>query len=52
MPTGQAGGRQVFLGNGKGSAQIDASTVSSGAYQYSLYVDGKLIETKQMELLK
>ncbi|MEP6514233.1 MAG: tail fiber domain-containing protein [Parafilimonas sp.] len=39
-------------GSGKGSLQIDASTLSNGAYQYSLYVDGKLIDTKQMILAK
>ncbi len=39
-------------GNGKGSVQVDASTLSSGAYNYSLYVDGKLIDTKQMVLAK
>jgi len=35
-------------GGGKGSVKIDASTLSAGAYRYSLYVDGKLIDTKQM----
>jgi hypothetical protein len=39
-------------GSGKGSLKIDTSTLSSGAYQYSLYVDGRLVDTKQMELLK
>ena len=39
-------------GSGKGSVRVDASTLSSGAYQYSLYVDGKLIDTKQMVLTK
>ena len=39
-------------GSGKGSVNVDASTLSAGAYQYSLYVDGKLIDTKQMVLLK
>ncbi len=38
--------------NGKGSVTIDASTLSSGAYQYSLIVDGRLIDTKQMVLAK
>lgn len=37
---------------GKGSLQLDASTLSSGANQYSLYVDRKLIDTKQMVLAK
>ena len=35
-------------GSGKGTLKVDASILASGAYQYSLYVDGKLIETKQM----
>ena len=39
-------------GAGKGSLNVDASTLSSGAYQYTLYVDGKLISTKQMVLTK
>jgi hypothetical protein len=37
---------------GKGSVQVDASTLASGAYQYSLYVDGKKVDTKQMVLAK
>jgi hypothetical protein len=36
-------------GSGRGSLNIDASSISSGAYQYSLYLDGKLVATKQME---
>ncbi len=39
-------------GNEKGNVKIDASTLSSGAYQYSFYVDGKMIDTKQMIVLK
>jgi hypothetical protein len=39
-------------GSGKGSLHVDALTLSSGTYQYSFYVDGRLIETKQMVLLK
>ena len=39
-------------GSGKGSLEIEASTLSSGAYQYSLYVDGNLIAAKQMILAK
>ncbi len=39
-------------GNGKGSVKIDASTMSPGTYQYSLYVNGNLIDTKQMILAK
>ncbi len=33
---------------GKGSVKVDASTLASGAYQYSLYVNGTLIDTKPM----
>jgi len=45
--------KQVNIsGSGNGNLNVDASTLSSGAYQYSLYVDGKLVDTKQMEHLK
>jgi hypothetical protein len=47
FPTGGS-----WTGAGKGSLNIDASTLASGAYQYSLYADGKLIDTKQMILSK
>ncbi len=33
---------------GRGSVQVDAASLSAGAYNYALYVDGKLIDTKQM----
>lgn len=39
-------------GSGRGSLNVDASTLSSGAYQYSLVIDGRLIATKQMVLAK
>ena len=39
-------------GIGKGSLYADASALASGVYQYSLYVDGKLVDTKQMVLQK
>jgi flagellar hook assembly protein FlgD len=39
-------------GTGKGSVQVDASTLASGAYQYSLLINGKLIGTKQMVLAR
>lgn len=39
-------------GSGKGTIQLDAATLSSGAYQYSLYVNSKLIDTKQMVRIK
>jgi len=39
-------------GFGKGSVSVDTSALSSGTYQYSLYVNGKLIDAKQMVLVK
>jgi trimeric autotransporter adhesin len=39
-------------GAGKGKLNIDASTLAAGAYNYSLIVDGRLIDTKQMVLTK
>ncbi len=39
-------------GNGKGMVNIDAATLSAGAYSYTLVVDGHLIETKNMLLVK
>ena len=36
----------------KGSFNLDTSTLAAGAYQYSLYVNGKLIDTKQMERIR
>ena len=39
-------------GSGKGALSVEASILSSGAYNYSLYVNGNLVSTKQMERLK
>ncbi len=44
--------KTITLTNNKGSVNINATTFSSGAYQYSLYIDGRLIATKQMILSK
>ena len=45
--------KQVNIsGSGKGVVNIDASILSSGTYNYSLIVDGKLISSKQMVLAK
>jgi hypothetical protein len=38
--------------SGKGSLNVDASMLSAGAYNYSLYVDGRLIGSKQMIAVK
>jgi len=42
----------TISGSGKGNVTVDASTLSSGAYQYSLIIDGRLTDTKQMILAK
>ena len=39
-------------GMGKGTVNIDASTLSSGIYNYSLIVGGRSIATKQMVVTK
>lgn len=39
-------------GSGKGAVNVDAATLSAGAYNYALYADGKLISSKQMVLTK
>jgi hypothetical protein len=39
-------------GSGKGTVNVDAATLTSGAYNYSLYENGKLISSKQMVLTK
>jgi trimeric autotransporter adhesin len=44
--------RMTLTGKGKGTINIDASAFSSGTYNYSLIVDGKLIGSKQMILAK
>jgi trimeric autotransporter adhesin len=44
--------KTITLSNNKGSVHIDAATLSSGDYQYALYVDGRLIDTKQMIVAK
>ena len=45
--------KQVNISSsGKGTINVDASTLSSGTYHYSLVVDGKLLSSKQMVLAK
>lgn len=41
-----------ITGSGKGTINIDAAALSAGTYYYSLIVDGRKIDTKQMEHLK
>jgi hypothetical protein len=35
-------------GGSKGSIKVDASTLTGGAYQYSLFINNSLIDTKQL----
>jgi hypothetical protein len=42
----------ISISGVKGSVTVDASTLLSGTYQYTLYVDGKAIDSKQMLLNK
>jgi hypothetical protein len=44
--------KQFDLSNNNGSVNMNASTLLNGTYQYSLYVDGKLIVSKQMIVSK
>lgn len=37
---------------GKGSVTIAAGTLASGLYHYALYVDGKMIDSKKMEIMR
>ena len=40
--------KQYSLSNGSGNIQLDASTLASGAYNYTLYVNGKIVDSKKM----
>ena len=45
--------KQISLSNAQqGSINIKTGTLASGSYNYSLYVDGKLVDTKRMILSK
>ena len=41
-----------ITGSGKGNIKIDASTLAAGTYQYTLIVDGKILNSKQMVIIK
>lgn len=49
-------GRQMQVinlkGNGSGKITVDASQLTTGSFQYTLYADGKMIESKQMMCTK
>jgi len=40
------------INKGSGVVNIDASSLNSGSYNYTLIVDGKTIETKKMIVTK
>lgn len=44
--------KSVVLETGQGQLILKAGELGAGNYSYSLYVDGKLIYTRQMELLR
>src|SRR5450432_3082396 len=45
--------KSMVIGSaGRGNMNLDASGLSSGVYNYTLYVDEKMISTKQMVLTK
>jgi hypothetical protein len=44
--------KEINVSAKKDSVQLDASTLASGAYQYSLHIDRKLIDRKQMDVGK
>lgn len=37
---------------GKGAVSIAAGTLASGLYHYALYVEGKMVENKKMEIIR
>jgi trimeric autotransporter adhesin len=39
-------------GQGRGTVNLDATTLPSGTYHYSLYINGKVVDTKKMVLIK
>ena len=42
----------MFSTKGEEQTTVSANTLFSGSYFYSVIIDGKKIDTKQMELLK
>ena len=44
--------KEVKLADTKGEVTINAGELNSGSYSYSLIVDGRIIDTKQMILTK
>jgi hypothetical protein len=50
--SGQLLKTQTILQSGKGQLIVNANELSAGTYQYSLIIDGKVLESKQMILTK
>jgi hypothetical protein len=44
--------KQITLNTGVGVVNIDATALNSGAYSYTLLVDGRLVTSKKMILTK
>ena len=45
--------KQIALNNkGKGILNVDTKGLASGAYTYTMYVDGKMVDTKKMMVAK
>ncbi len=42
----------TVTGNGSGNITLNAQGFASGTYQYALYVDGRFVASKQMEVIK
>jgi hypothetical protein len=44
--------KEIQLTGGSGTVNIDGSTFSSGEYNYSMVIDGKIVQTKKMIIAK
>jgi len=42
---------EAIRGTGKGNIRVEAGTMPAGTYNYSLVIDGKVIDTKQMVIV-
>jgi hypothetical protein len=44
--------KTIPLSAGTSQLTLDAASLAAGAYSYSLYIDGKKVDTKQMIITK
>ena len=44
--------RIQLTGTGKSSVTINTAALAAGTYQYSLYIDGSIVESRQMTVIK